>query len=195
MQSVYTETLRLRVAVVIQRSPTVPDFKIDNWSFSEGKMIMANHWIAARDEAVWNTGRLGENGSQQYPVDEFWGERFLEYPDDPLSGPLRKPERAAEPGANGGEKSISDDRQAKFTMDGTTGHYFPYSGGLKMCPGRFFAKQEIIGATAMILSAYDIEFVDVEAAKKIKPDMNYFPFGAVPPKGNIAVRIRRRRAT
>ena len=39
------------------------------------------------------------------------------------------------------------------------GDYSPYGGGSVICPGRFFAKQEILAAVAMMITLYDMEFV------------------------------------
>ncbi|GKT50487.1 cholesterol 7-alpha-monooxygenase [Colletotrichum spaethianum] len=46
----------------------------------------------------------------------------------------------------------------EFSMAGRPSSFFPYGGGVSMCPGRLFAKQEIILAVAMIVSRFDIEF-------------------------------------
>lgn len=40
------------------------------------------------------------------------------------------------------------------------GDFFPYGGGSIMCPGRFFAKQEILAAVAMTVTSFDLEFVE-----------------------------------
>ena len=76
---------------------------------------------------------------------------------------------------------------------GIQGHYFPYGGGLKQCPGRFFAKQEMMAGVAVLLRACEIELLDPIGAKRIDAKMNRFPFGTVLPNSNIPVRIRRRR--
>jgi cytochrome P450 len=39
------------------------------------------------------------------------------------------------------------------------GDFFPYGGGNIICPGRFFAKQEILAAVAMIITSFDLAFV------------------------------------
>ncbi|GJC87677.1 cholesterol 7-alpha-monooxygenase [Colletotrichum liriopes] len=39
------------------------------------------------------------------------------------------------------------------------GDYCPYGGGSVICPGRFFAKHEILAAVAMIVTTFDMEFV------------------------------------
>ncbi|KAF7509612.1 hypothetical protein GJ744_007650 [Endocarpon pusillum] len=40
------------------------------------------------------------------------------------------------------------------------GRYFPYGGGAHICPGRVFAKQEILAAVARVLVGFEFEFVD-----------------------------------
>ncbi|PGH00652.1 hypothetical protein AJ80_09142 [Polytolypa hystricis UAMH7299] len=39
------------------------------------------------------------------------------------------------------------------------GDYCPYGGGNVICPGRFFAKHEILAAVALVVTFYDMEFV------------------------------------
>lgn len=39
------------------------------------------------------------------------------------------------------------------------GDYCPYGGGSVICPGRFFAKHEILAAVAMVVTLFDMEFV------------------------------------
>jgi cytochrome P450 len=48
----------------------------------------------------------------------------------------------------------------KFSTAGLTGKFFPFGGGHYMCPGRTFAKQEVLGAVAVLLLNFDIEFVE-----------------------------------
>lgn len=44
-----------------------------------------------------------------------------------------------------------------FTTSGTNGKFFPFGGGKTICPGRVFAKQEILGSVATVLMAFQIE--------------------------------------
>ena len=50
----------------------------------------------------------------------------------------------------------------KFSLTGTSGKLFPFGGGKTMCPGRVFAKQEVLAAVAYILDKFEIEVVRVE---------------------------------
>ena len=67
-----------------------------------------------------------------------------------------------------------------------------------MCPGRFFAKQEILIAIAVMLVKFEIEFVGfVETdGKARKRALSYDPKGAgaggLFPDGDLRCKIRRR---
>jgi hypothetical protein len=85
-----------------------------------------------------------------------------------------------------------------FSVDGTTGNLFPFGGGRTICPGRVFAKQEILGAVATVLLNYDIEpigFVDGQGKES-----NKFPVfkrrfagsGVMPVDGDLHVKIKRK---
>ena len=137
----------------------VPDFSFGKWFVKPGKIKLASVYIAHRDKTAWNTGRTLPNGKQEHPLDDFWAERFLEYPNDPFSGPTKKDFTSAE--ASDLEETcppIHNEKEAKFTLDGLKGVYFPFGGGMNMCPGRHYAKNEMALAVAMILWAFDIEF-------------------------------------
>ena len=44
-----------------------------------------------------------------------------------------------------------------FSTVGTSGKFFPFGGGKTICPGRVFAKQEVLGSVATILLSFDIK--------------------------------------
>ncbi|KAH7419535.1 cytochrome P450 [Cadophora sp. MPI-SDFR-AT-0126] len=184
LQSIYSEELRLRNGVIIQRVPVVDRFKIGNWLFPKGDMIVASSWHEQRDRSVWNEGPVK---GEMHSVEDFWAERFLVYPNDPNSGPA-KPGRDTKTKAKVAAKD--EDNRPKFTTDSVTGSYIPYGGGTKICPGRFYAKQEAIGSMAMFLTMFDIE---LEKQDLPQPNMEYFPFGVVPPLGTFPARMRRRK--
>ncbi|KAK6827835.1 hypothetical protein PG987_011176 [Apiospora arundinis] len=54
------------------------------------------------------------------------------------------------------ERFMSSQKGAAFKA----GNFFPYGGGNIICPGRFFAKQEILAAVAMVVASFDMEFVE-----------------------------------
>jgi cytochrome P450 len=144
-------------------------------------MIVASSWHEGRDKNIWNQGPNNEHS-----VEEFWAERFLVYPNDPTTGP-RKPGTETKRTAT---KTASENNEPKFTADSVLGSFIPYGGGAKVCPGRFYAKHEALIGLALFIMMFDIELL---GDKEIKPNMNYFPFGVVPPLGRFPARIRRRK--
>lgn len=175
LQSIYCEELRLRNAAAIQRSTVNSNFKLGPWKFPKDAMILASIWFAGHDKNVWNEGANGE-----HDIESFWPERFIVYPNDPHSGP-RKPDSSK----HASEKIA----KPKVITDTVNGSWVPYGGGQQICPGRFYAKQEAIGAMAMFLSKFDVELT---GNKDLKPDFAYFSLGILPPKGKIPAKLRRR---
>lgn len=183
LQSIYAEVLRLRSGTVINRVPTSSDFHIGGWHFKKGEQIIVSTYDTARDQFVWNQGTTDD----PHPVNEFWPERFILYPDNPNSGPVLRtiaqqlPKKPQDP-------TISE---PTFSLDGTAGSWIPYGGGTRMCPGRHFAKKEMIVTMAMFLTAFEIELL-IDADCEIQPDLKYFMFGVMHPQGKIPARIRKR---
>jgi hypothetical protein len=85
-----------------------------------------------------------------------------------------------------------------FSMDGTAGKLFPFGGGKTICPGRVFAKQEILAAVATVLLNYDIEpinFVDGQGKETDKFPVfarRFAGSGVLPVEGDLYVKIKRR---
>lgn len=192
LQSIYAEVLRLRSGTVIFRVPTEPQFRINGWHMRQDEPIIVSTYDAARDRTVWNTGP-----GNLHPLDEFWAERFIVYAGDPSSGPIKtQTDKACVPNA-ATTPAVADlsnhNNQPKFSLEGTAGAWIPYGGGSRMCPGRHFAKEEVIVTSAMLLGAFEIELLGRNTAgQAIEPDMAYFMFGTMHPKGQIAGRMRRR---
>lgn len=170
LQSIWTETLRLYTDVLVTRNcPEDITLPLDE----SGK----HHVLFRAGENVFAPSFLGHHDSNVWsmetaPYDVFHAERFLFT--DPKTG------------------------QETFSMSRTTGKFFPFGGGKTICPGRIFAKQEALGALAMVLLRFDFDvkgFVDVD-----KKPTNSFPgmpkafpgSGALSPGGDMRVRIRRR---
>ncbi|EXJ87376.1 hypothetical protein A1O3_04335 [Capronia epimyces CBS 606.96] len=93
-----------------------------------------------------------------------------------------------------------------FSTSWTAGKFFPFGGGTQVCPGRVFAKQEILGALAAILSRFDIKFVEFAGTDKNanlvglgkgasgfpKVKRQYAGNGTLKMDGDICVQIRRK---
>lgn len=138
---------------------------------------------------IWNAGTPDD----PHPLDRFWADRFLVYPDDPSSGPSRRDLSTTAKLQRKSDSGFKRETGPRFSMDGVTGGWIPYGGGQRICPGRYFAKQEIIGTFATLFTYYDIELLPAKDWVP-KPNMKFFPFGGLPPLGKIPFRIRRRRA-
>jgi cytochrome P450 len=89
-------------------------------------------------------------------------------------------------------------------MDETARHapgdFFPYGGGLNLCPGRLIGKQEIFAAVALLLAKFDFEFVGYvdKKGRRTARGPEGFDFntcesrGMVMPAPDVLVRARRR---
>ncbi|KAH8168143.1 hypothetical protein CIB48_g23 [Xylaria polymorpha] len=176
LQSIYAEVLRLRVAVLIVRQPTHDQFSLNGWHMKQTETVSMSTRNELLDQDFWNAGTEQE----PHPLDEFWAERFLVYPDDPRSGPLKEPKR---------RKAGSGSKAPYFSLDGCTWSWVPFGGGRNLCPGRHFAKREIMLTAAIFFSAYDIELL---SDKMPSPDESVFGFGTMPPNSKVPCRIRRR---
>ena len=171
LQSVYAETLRLRVASFILRSPERKGFRLGKWFIPQDATMLISGFHSQMDKDAW------EAEAHNRPVNEFCAERFLVSTKD-TANELLSGEIASSSGA------------AKFSLEGRTTSWLPYGGGQRMCPGRHFAKQEMICGLAIMISLFDIELEDKSGS--LPPcNMNGFGFGALLPRGKTPVRIRR----
>jgi hypothetical protein len=71
--------------------------------------------------------------TEEHPATTFWAERFLQ--------------------------SDHRGRDSVTSSQSKPGRYFPCRGGSSMCPGRFFAKQEILTAVAIMILKFDIHCI------------------------------------
>lgn len=172
LQSVYAETLRLRVAALIVREAAHRDFSFCGWHIKKGEVLTVSSHTEAMNGDVWGVGK----DPSSHSVDKFWSHRFLVNSADPHSGPLlnQKAKKAAS-------------RELSFSTDGLAGTWIPYGGGRSLCPGRHFAKREIMLTTAAFLTAYEI---DLDPNHIPSVNMSHFGFGTMPPKGKLSCRIR-----
>ncbi|KAL9608752.1 MAG: hypothetical protein Q9167_006424 [Letrouitia subvulpina] len=188
LQSVYAETLRLRVALVVTRTPEHEDFRMGEWKFPKSRPIVFSSRSAGMNPQIWNAG-TAEN---PHPLDQFWADRFLVYPNDPESGPSKKDPYFSGKPSSSNRTTGKPEMTPYFSMEKVAGGWIPYGGGQRMCPGRHFAKQEIVGAFAILFLNYDIELLTGQGWEP-RPDMRFFPFGGLPPVGTIPFRIRRKK--
>ena len=211
LQSIYAETLRLYTSLFALRSVSHEDMLIGKWRIPKGKLIAVDSRVAHMNRGVWNTGSGTSIATNEHDTDEgscplskFWAERFLEFPNDPSSGPLSPRFRGSKarstfsPPSQSSSASPVHPSSAKtsndphFTMEGLSGAWLPFGGGSRQCPGKNFAKMEIIISVAEILKTFEIELTADEGSTYAVPDMKYYGLGTFPPKGKVPAKIRRR---
>ena len=83
------------------------------------------------------------------------------------------------------------DKNVEFSLRGLSAAWIPYGGGQRICPGRHFAKQEMIVSLAILLTLFDVEMIDASAGIP-ENNMAGFGFGALWPKSAMPVRMKRR---
>lgn len=198
VQSLYAETLRLRSSILVMRSLNRKDLVLDDWVIPRGTVAGVSSYDAHQSENVWNTG----SEENPHPLTEFWAERFLVYPDDSNSGPLKpnyvpkpkllQPQHQATPSLSPSPvkpaAGTASDKAPYFSIDALSGIWIPYGGGQNKCPGRHFAKQEILLTLATLFSYFDIELIG--PAPKV--DWSSYGTGVLAPKGSVRFRIRKR---
>ena len=183
----YAEVLRLRVEVQSVFYSEHEDIHINEWRFPKKSLVLIPTGPAHRDTSVWNT-RGGE-----YPLDEFWSDRFLVYPNDPRSGPERK--AATTCGNNARHHQVRGEKDpgtSSFVSSGLANFYMPYGVGEPTCPGRLVARREIIVFCAKIMMEFDIEILTRE--RKFQMDSAYYGLGTQRPLRGIPFRMRRMKA-
>lgn len=182
LQSIYAEVLRLRVHIYIVRVPQRFDLPIGAWAIPNGSTMLMCSTPAHMDPEAWDTGSAGE-----HPLDGFWADRFLRYGEAEANVCPTK--------NSSGEDTVGSDscpanRKVRFTLKDNEGSWIPYGGGPRMCPGRHFAKREIILTAAIMVAFFDVEVL--KDVRSLKMDMGGFGFGTLGVDGTVPIRIRRR---
>ncbi|KAK1674074.1 cytochrome P450 [Colletotrichum godetiae] len=194
LNSVYRETLRLHVAGAIGRKSVGGGLRLHGDSFStlpSGTTALSANWLGGLDGSIWNTGRK-TNGVTEHSLESFWAERFLEYPDDPTSGPLRKPDSVTH-NYDVTEKYVRDDSKAKLSNPSALrGHFFPFGGGAWRCPGETLAKNTILVSVFLILRDFQVEILDPTDAAQARSHHRAMPFGSHAFDRKVPVKICKR---
>ncbi|KAL9620892.1 MAG: hypothetical protein Q9160_004675 [Pyrenula sp. 1 TL-2023] len=172
LQAVYAETLRLRMHFYIIRMPDRVDINIQNWIIPRKKVIVTPTTVAHMDSEAWSTGLKDEP-----PIDQFWIGRFLRYPSKGGHGNTQPHESASTP---------------IFSTKEHEGSWIPYGGGPRQCPGRHFAKRQILLTTALMVSLFDCEILG--EGRNVKEDFTLKGFGSgiSHPAAKVPTKLRRR---
>ena len=88
LQSMYAETLRLYTSLFALRSAPHGDLDFCRFTIPKDELVAVDSRVAAMDASIWNTGPTNTDHPGYHPLDSFWAERFLVYPNAPQSGPL-----------------------------------------------------------------------------------------------------------
>ncbi|WKT54373.1 Cytochrome P450, E-class, group I [Fusarium oxysporum f. sp. vasinfectum] len=181
LNSIYYETLRLRVASTVGRTSLDDQLCLaGGWKIKAGVPVMFTGWLAGLDESCWNTVQDLSGGRPQHPLEAFWAERFLDCPgSSSISGPAKK--KRVQPARESPQRPTThmgtEDERSRASVAGLRGHFFPFGGGAFRCPGEAMAKQVIFASVAMVLQSYDLRLIDPEEARKIEPGHRELPFG------------------
>ncbi|KAI1370593.1 cytochrome P450 [Hypoxylon crocopeplum] len=172
LQAVYAETLRLRMHFYIIRMPDKVDMNIRDWIIPRQKVVVTPTTVAHMDSNAWRTGL-----SNEHTVDQFWVGRFLKYPSKGAQGDTQLQDSASSP---------------TFSTKELEGSWIPYGGGPRQCPGRHFAKRQILLTLALMISLFDCDIL--EEGRNVQEDLtlNGFGGGVSHPAGKVPARIRRR---
>ncbi|OOF90565.1 hypothetical protein ASPCADRAFT_10479 [Aspergillus carbonarius ITEM 5010] len=200
LNSLYLESLRYSTAVAITRQPKSPTTPTSisplKSQFRPSTTLLTFTFPAHHDPTFWNEGPLYPNNANQrhHPIDTFFAERFLSYPDEELTGPIQPSH--PDPYSIVREHPIThtpaQDSTAKVVTSGLHDYFLPYGGGGTICPGRHFAKQEIMFAVAVVVRGLEMEVLDPGDVEKVRPDERFSLMGNMPPDRGVRVRMRGR---
>lgn len=162
LQSVFAEVCRYYVAVALPRVVQHAPLRLAGGYAvpAGGTVVVFSRDPGFNDEAWAAAGR-----PQQRLLAEFDPERFLV-------------------AAQEEEQKMED----CYSMEKLSGCWLPFGGGQRMCPGRHFAKSEILVAFATLFLRYELELV----GDNVRPDMRWYAIGALLPTRKVPFRIRKR---
>ncbi|KAI0867980.1 cytochrome P450 [Hypoxylon argillaceum] len=170
LQAVYAETLRLRMHFYIIRMADRVDMNIRDWVIPRQKVIVTPTTVAHMDSEAWSTGLNNE-----HPVNQFWIGRFLKYVSESDHGNKQLHSHVSPP---------------IFSTKGLEGSWIPYGGGPRQCPGRHFAKRQILLTIALMVSLFDCDILG--EGRDVQEDFTLRGFGGgvSHPAGKVPMRIR-----
>lgn len=170
LQSAFAEVCRYYVAIALPRVVKDSDLRVGDVTIKAGQALaILSRDVGFNDEAWAAAGR-----PQRTPLAEFEPERFLN----------------RNPGGGGAATEEGKDSSLIFSLDRLAGCWLPFGGGQRSCPGRHFAKAEILAAFSMLFTRYELELLG--DADSMKPDMRWYPIGVLLPTAKVPFRIRKR---
>lgn len=177
LQSAFAEVCRYYVALALPRVVRRADLQVGGVTVKAGQTVAVfSRDVGFNDEAWAAAGR-----PQQTPLSEFEPGRFLSPSEEEQKKKKKKKEEE-------GEGSSSS--PVVFSLDRLAGCWLPFGRGQRACPGRHFAKAEILVAFSMLFTRYELELSG--DADSVRPDMRWYPIGVPPPTGKVPFRIRKK---
>lgn len=146
----------------------------------DGYLLKKDDLIMAPSSLSQHDSTFWEEAQGRPPANTWYAQRFLRH--NPTTG------------------------KDEFSSSWTNGKFFPFGGGGYICPGRVFAKQEILLALAAFLLQFDVKFVEYlgtdkkgvvvglgsESSGFPKVKRQYSGNGTLLMEGDIRVQLRRR---
>lgn len=170
-QSMHAEILRLYIAIFTLRHGEVGPVSFGGYKLKPEDLAVIYSRTGALDDKAWaRSGRAPKT-----PLEQFDAERFLVDHDNLLV------ENSCE----------SANKDLEFSMSGLSGIWLPFGGGDRMCPGRHYAKTEMMITLALLFNKFDVELMMADTSK-VQPNMGFAPFGSLPPTCALPFRIRRK---
>lgn len=171
-QSTLAETLRLYIAIFTLRHGDIGPVQFGGYELKTEDLAIIYSRTGALDAEAW-----AQSGRRSVvPLDRFDAERFL-IDSDSL--------------AIDDQDSGDSIEGRKFSMAGLAGLWLPFGGGDRMCPGRHYAKTEMMGTLALLFTKFDVELLMADTSE-VKPNLGFAPFGSLPPTRELPFRMRRK---
>lgn len=171
-------SLILDARIAVSRVSELEDFDLDGFRIKKNQTLMIFSRPLALNEEAWTAA-----GRQPtLPLSQFQAERFL----------VQKGASSGNETPRECEKETKESQELRFSLDGLAGLWLPYGGGQRMCPGRHFAKAEVLSTFALLFTHFDLELGDRVNTSAISPDLRWVPTGALPPASNVPFRIKRK---
>ncbi|KAF2274030.1 cytochrome P450 [Westerdykella ornata] len=152
----------VRLHVITLITRTVKkSYSVEGWILPQNQNVIVSSQIE-------HMSRQWDSPDGKHPSSEFWPDRFL-LP----------------------ESSDTIDEEEKFSLEGRQGQWIPFGLGEHMCPGRHFAKQEMIISFAVLTHFFEFELLTPPGWRPDN-DLSRYGFGTQQPKQKVPFRVRRR---
>lgn len=161
----------------MSRTSELEDFNLDGFKVRRNQILMIFSRPPALNEDAWfAAGRRSTS-----PLSDFQADRFL----------IPKTSKSSEDDFSKFQPDPSQEEETEFSLNGLAGLWLPYGGGQRMCPGRHFAKAEVLSTFALLFTHFTIKVNGEVDLQEVAPDLRWVPTGALPPTIKVPFRIKR----